>query len=99
MRGSKRLLALLGTGVAFATMLTGCGGDDSATGRESSAPIPTNAEEVNGTIDPAKVKKSIIVAVDNPYYLFHHGVLVAQDKGYFKDVGIDNVEIVTVEDP
>jgi ABC-type nitrate/sulfonate/bicarbonate transport system substrate-binding protein len=45
------------------------------------------------------VKKSITVAVDNPYYLFHEDILVAQDKGYFKEVGIDNVEIVTVEDP
>ena len=97
---SKRLLALLGTGVAFATMLTGCGSDDSSGGAESSAaPAPTNAEEINGTIDPSKVKKKIIVGVDNPYYLFHSDVLVAQDKGYFKDVGIDEVEIVTVEDP
>ena len=45
------------------------------------------------------MKKDIVVAVDNPYYLFHEDVLVAQDKGYFKEVGIDNVKIVTVEDP
>lgn len=97
---SNRLLALLGTGVAFATMLTGCGSSDSGGGGETSAAaMPTNAEEINGTIDPSKVKKSITVAVDNPYYLFHSDVLVAQDKGYFQEVGIDNVEIVTVEDP
>ena len=40
-----------------------------------------------------------MVGVDNPYYLFHEDILVAQDKGYFKEVGIDNVKIVTVEDP
>lgn len=97
---SKRLLALLGTGVAFATMLTACGSNDSAGGGESSAaPMPTNAEEINGTIDPSKVKKKIIVGVDNPYYLFHADVLMAQEKGYFQEVGIDEVEIVTVEDP
>jgi NitT/TauT family transport system substrate-binding protein len=99
MRRSKRLLTFLGVGVAFATMLAGCGGDDSSGGAGTSAAVPTNEEQVNGTIDPAKVKKSIVVAVDNPYYLFHVDVLVAQDKGYFKEVGIDNVEIVTVEDP
>ena len=53
----------------------------------------------NATIDTSKVKKDIVVAVDNPYYLFHEDILVAQDKGYFKEVGIDNVKIVTVEDP
>ena len=97
---SKRLLALLGTGVAFATMLTGCGSDDSSgAGASSVAALPTSAQEINGTIDTAKVKKKIVVGVDNPYYLFHSDVLVAQDKGYFKEVGIDEVEIVTVEDP
>lgn len=99
MRKSKRLLTLFGVSVAFATMLTACGGGDSTDGATSAAPAPTNAEEINGTIDPSKVKKKIVVAVDNPYYLFHHDVLVAQDKGYFKEVGIDEVEIVTVEDP
>ena len=99
MRSSKRLLAMLSAGVAFATVLTACGGDNSAAGGDSSAQLPTNAEEVDATIDTSKVKKDIVVAVDNPYYLFHEDVLVAQDKGYFKEVGIDNVKIVTVEDP
>lgn len=100
MRRSRRLLAFLGVGAAFATMLTACGGDESTGGGGSStAAAPTSEADINGTIDPAKVKKSITVAVDNPYYLFHEDVLVAQDKGYFKEVGIDNVEIVTVEDP
>jgi ABC-type nitrate/sulfonate/bicarbonate transport system substrate-binding protein len=96
---SKRLLAVLGVGLAFATVLTACGGDNSAPGGGTAASVPTNAEQVNATIDTSKVKKDIVVAVDNPYYLFHEDVLVAQDKGYFKEVGIDNVKIVTVEDP
>ena len=99
MRSSKRLLAVLGAGLAFATVLTSCGGNNSAGGGDTSAKVPTNAEEVNATIDPSKVKKDIVVAVDNPYYLFHEDILVAQEKGYFKEVGIDNVKIVTVEDP
>lgn len=99
MRRSKRLLALLGVGAAVATMLTACGSDESSGGGGTPAASPTSEADINATIDPTKVKKSIVVAVDNPYYLFHHDVLVAQDKGYFKEVGIDNVEIVTVEDP
>ncbi len=95
---SKRLLAVLGVGLAFATVLTACGGDKPAAGGDTAA-LPTNADQVNATIDTSKVKKDIVVAVDNPYYLFHEDVLVAQDKGYFKEVGIDNVKIVTVEDP
>jgi NitT/TauT family transport system substrate-binding protein len=100
MRRSKRLLALFGAGLAVATMLTACGkDDDSAAGGETSAGLPTNADEVDATIDTSQVKKKVIVAVDNPYYLFHVDILVAQEKGYFKEVGIDEVEIVTVEDP
>lgn len=100
MRRSKRLLSMFGVSVAFATMLSGCGGNDSSSGGGgSTAAMPTSEAEINGDIDMAQVKKKIIVAVDNPYYLFHHDVLVAQDKGYFKEVGIDEVEIVTVEDP
>lgn len=97
MRRSKRLLAMVSAGLAFATVLTSCGSDDAAT--EGEANLPTNADEIDATIDTSQVKKNLTVAVDNPYYLFHHDILVAQDKGYFKEVGIDNVEIVTVEDP
>ncbi|MDA2892116.1 ABC transporter substrate-binding protein [Mycolicibacterium sp. BiH015] len=97
---SKRLLSLFGIGVAVATMLSGCGSNESSSGEGSSAAaMPTSEAEINGDIDTSKVKKKIVVAVDNPYYLFHHDVLVAQDKGYFSEVGIDEVEIVTVEDP
>jgi ABC-type nitrate/sulfonate/bicarbonate transport system substrate-binding protein len=99
MRRSKRLLALLGAGLAFATVLTACGGDNAGSGDDNAATRPTSADQVDAKIDTSKVKKSITVAVDNPYYLFHEDILVAQDKGYFKEVGIDNVEIVTVEDP
>lgn len=97
MRRSRRLLALFSAGIVAAAMV-GCGSDDSAT-EASSSPVPTNEEEINATIDVSKVKDSIIVAVDNPYYLFHVDVLLALEKGYFKEVGINNVEIVTVEDP
>jgi ABC-type nitrate/sulfonate/bicarbonate transport system substrate-binding protein len=98
MRKSKRLLALLGVGLTFAMVLTACGGGASSGGGQATS-TPTNADEIDGKIDTSKVKKSVTVAVDNPYYLFHEDILVAQDKGYFKEVGIDNVEIITVEDP
>lgn len=99
MRRSKRLLTLFSVGVAFAGMLVGCGSDDSASESSSASAAPVSEEDISGEIDVSKVKDSIVVAVDNPYYLFHADVLVALEKGYFKEVGINNVEIVTVEDP
>jgi ABC-type nitrate/sulfonate/bicarbonate transport system substrate-binding protein len=99
MRSSKRLLSLAAAGLALGTVLTACGGGDDSGSSGKAADIPTSEADVNGEIDPSKVKKSLTVAVDNPYYLFHEDILVALDRGYFKEVGIDAVKIVTVEDP
>jgi ABC-type nitrate/sulfonate/bicarbonate transport system substrate-binding protein len=99
MHRSKRLLSLIGAGLVLGSMLTACGGSDDKKSDAPAAAIPTSAAGVDGTIDKSKVKKSLTVAVDNPYYLFHEDILVAEAKGYFKEVGIDKVKIVTVEDP
>lgn len=99
MHRSKRLLSLIGTGLVLTSMLAACGGSDSDAGDTPAAAIPTSSDDVDGTIDTSKVKKSLTVGVDNPHYLFHHDILVAEEKGYFKEVGIDKVKIVTVEDP
>lgn len=98
MQRSKRLLSLIGAGLVLSSMLTACGGSSDSSDAPAAA-IPKTADDVDGEIDTAKVKKSLTVAVDNPYYLFHEDILVAQEKGYFKEVGIDKVKIVTVEDP
>lgn len=74
----------------------------SACAEESSVAVvdlPTSADEVDGVIDTSKVKKSLVVGVDNPYYSYHQDILVAQDRGYFKEFGIENVEIKTIDDP
>jgi len=94
----NRLLTAAVAGLALGALLSACGSDDSGSGQETAA-IPTSSADVDGKIDTSKVKSSIVVAVDNPYYLFHHDILVAEAKGYFKEVGIDKVKIVTVEDP
>jgi ABC-type nitrate/sulfonate/bicarbonate transport system substrate-binding protein len=99
MSSSKRWLGLAVAGLALGTTLTACGGGDDSGSSGGSADIPTSAADVDGKIDTSKVKKSLTVGVDNPYYLFHEDILVALDKGYFKEVGIDKVKIVTVEDP
>lgn len=95
----KILSALLAVTVAMAIggFVAACGGDDEA--ETTATQAPAAAEEITGKVDPAKVKKSITVAVDNPYYLFHEDVLIAQDKGYFKEVGIDSVKLIETEDP
>ncbi|MCU1546881.1 MAG: hypothetical protein JWP30_1981 [Homoserinimonas sp.] len=97
MQRRKRLLATLGVVAIMGSSLVACAGNDAAAG--PTEPVPTTEEEVKGEIDTSKVQKSIIVGVDNPYYLFHHDVLIAQEKGYFKEVGIEEIELVQVEDP
>jgi ABC-type nitrate/sulfonate/bicarbonate transport system substrate-binding protein len=65
----------------------------------SKADLPKSDADVNGTIDTTKVKKNLVVGVDNPYYLFHEDVEVALAKGYFKEFGIDKVDVKTLDDP
>jgi ABC-type nitrate/sulfonate/bicarbonate transport system substrate-binding protein len=96
----KRLLAAVVAPLLLSGTLVACGSDDSGeTASGSATAIPTSEGQVDGKIDTSKVKKSLVVGVDNPYYLFHEDVIVAQEKGYFKDVGIDKVKIVETEDP
>jgi NitT/TauT family transport system substrate-binding protein len=96
----RRLLAGIAVPLMLASSLVACGGEsESGTPADNPITTPTSEDDIEATIDTSKVKKSLVVGVDNPYYLFHEDILVAQDKGYFKDVGIDNVKIVTVEDP
>jgi ABC-type nitrate/sulfonate/bicarbonate transport system substrate-binding protein len=91
-------MTMLGLLVALAVFVAACGGDEEKSSPAAAA-APTEAEQIDGKIDTAKVKKSIIVANDNPYYIFHHDILIAQQKGYFKEVGIENVKLITTEDP
>jgi ABC-type nitrate/sulfonate/bicarbonate transport system substrate-binding protein len=99
----KRLLAVVAAPLLLSSVLVACGGDDSAGsgggGGGGSTALPASEGDIDPEIDTSKVKKSLTVGVDNPYYLFHEDVLVALDKGYFKEVGIDDVKIVETEDP
>jgi ABC-type nitrate/sulfonate/bicarbonate transport system substrate-binding protein len=84
--------------MAMLTALTACGSSDSG-GAGAAPSMPTSEAGISGKIDTSKVQKNLVVGVDNPYYLFHEDILVAQAKGYFKDVGIDKVDIKTIDDP
>jgi ABC-type nitrate/sulfonate/bicarbonate transport system substrate-binding protein len=59
--------------------------------------VPSPAELA--PIDASKVKKSLVVGVDNPHYIFSEDIVVARDKGYFKEFGIDHVEIKVLDEP
>jgi ABC-type nitrate/sulfonate/bicarbonate transport system substrate-binding protein len=85
--------------VTFLLAACGGGGGGGAATDTTNKNLPKSAAEINGTIDKSKVKHNLVVGVDNPYYLFHEDVVVAQEKGYFKEVGIDKVDIKTLEDP
>ncbi|MDP9842437.1 ABC transporter substrate-binding protein [Streptosporangium lutulentum] len=111
MNGFTRCLGTIGVSLLFAGSLAGCGGSGDSAGTAAGggagnapmdavkANVPKSETDVSGTIDKSKVKKSLVVGVDNPYYLFHHDIEVALVKGYFKEFGIDSVEIKTIEDP
>ena len=96
---SNRLLSSLAA-VALLTAVTSCGSDDDGGSAGKDALVmPTSEADVVAKIDTSKVRKNLTVGVDNPYYLFHEDILVAEEQGYFDEVGIDNVKIVTTEDP
>jgi ABC-type nitrate/sulfonate/bicarbonate transport system substrate-binding protein len=99
-----KLLATVSACLVVVGSLAGCGGSSgSATTAApldaSKANLPKSADDINGTIDTSKVKKDLVVGVDNPYYLFHEDIEVAAANGYFKEFGINSVDIKTVDDP
>jgi ABC-type nitrate/sulfonate/bicarbonate transport system substrate-binding protein len=94
----NRLLGSSVLALVVASSLVACGGsDDDSSG--SAAAQATSESDVNAKIDTSKVKKTLTVGVDNPYYLFHEDVFMAEKLGYFDEVGIDDVKIITTEDP
>jgi ABC-type nitrate/sulfonate/bicarbonate transport system substrate-binding protein len=94
----NRLLSGLAVTAIMLTALTACGDDEESSG-EGAPTMPSSESDLSGEIDKSKVRKELTVGVDNPYYLFHEDILIAEEMGYFDEVGIDTVEIVTVEDP
>jgi ABC-type nitrate/sulfonate/bicarbonate transport system substrate-binding protein len=51
----------------------------------------------SGTRGPNGVLTSITLGVNNPNYATQWAIYVAQDLGYFKDVGIQHVRVVTTD--
>jgi ABC-type nitrate/sulfonate/bicarbonate transport system substrate-binding protein len=95
----NRLLSSVAA-MAMIAALAACGSDDEGSGDAGAAPtMPASESDISGEIDNSKVQKTLVVGVDNPYYLFHEDILVAEEQGYFDEVGIDKVDIKTIEDP
>jgi ABC-type nitrate/sulfonate/bicarbonate transport system substrate-binding protein len=93
--------ALLLPLMAVALIACGSSSDDDSSSASTSAETTaaeTPAARADG-INVADVKKDLTVGVDNPYYLFHEDIVIAQEKGYFREYGIDNVRIVETENP
>lgn len=94
LRMKRALLALMAL-CALTFVVAACGGDD----EEASAPAKSEAAATD-KIDPAKVKtKTWRVAVDNPHYLFQVDALVAEEKGFFKEFGIDAYKGTVTDTP
>lgn len=96
-------LGAMAAGAALVTSaLVACGNSDTSGGVAGtdvlSKDLPTQSQ-INEKIDTSKVKKDLTVGVDNPYYLFSADIVVAEQKGYFKEFGIDKVTIKTIDNP
>ena len=95
-------LALAAVAAILAILLAACGGRAERTGRRwavSRNRSPQARMRSTTSIDTSKVKKNLTVGVLNPHYIFHNDILVALEKGYFKEVGIDSVDIKVLDDP
>jgi ABC-type nitrate/sulfonate/bicarbonate transport system substrate-binding protein len=67
----------------LALVAAGCGGDDDSSG------------DAAGGANP--VKSSITLGLNNPNYASQMPIFVAKAKGYFDDVGIKNVKVITTD--
>jgi NitT/TauT family transport system substrate-binding protein len=97
-----RVLVTLGAVCALALGVMACGDDEESSGGGSTqaSSAPTSEADVNGEIDPAKVKtKEMRVAVDNPHYLFQVDALWAQEQGFLKEYGIDSYKGSVTDNP
>ncbi|MFI8890403.1 ABC transporter substrate-binding protein [Streptomyces paradoxus] len=63
----------------------------------ASGQLPSEADLT--PVNTAKVRKSLVVGVDNPHYVFSEDIVVAKQKGYFKQAGIENVSIKVLDEP
>jgi ABC-type nitrate/sulfonate/bicarbonate transport system substrate-binding protein len=73
--------------VVGAAALSGCGGG----GNESSGGTG------GGTSGANAVKSSITVGINNPNYATQLPIFIAKAKGYFDEVGIKNVRVITTD--
>ncbi|MDX6430937.1 MAG: hypothetical protein QOE54_3303, partial [Streptosporangiaceae bacterium] len=69
-----KLIGAAGVSLLLAGSLAGCGGSSGGGAGGAALDItktnlPKTAADISGTIDKSKVKKSLVVGVDNPYYL------------------------------
>ena len=81
--GSPRALRYAVVIGMVSLLLAACGGSGSTSGKGGSS---------------AAVKSSITVGMNNPNYATQLPVFIALDKGYFKEVGINDVKVVTSDE-
>ncbi|MFI8890404.1 ABC transporter substrate-binding protein [Streptomyces paradoxus] len=64
-----------------------------------SSSVPASTKDIDTSIDTSKVKKHLTIGVLNPHYIFRNDILIALKKGYFKQVGIESVDVKVLDDP
>ncbi len=77
---------LVAASASLALVAAGCGGDDNSSDSGGAASNGANA-----------VKSSVTLGLNNPNYASQMPIFVAKAKGYFDDVGIKNVRVITTD--
>src|SRR5690625_3198308 len=85
--------------LALALALTACGGSPGDEAPATEPETSADGDALDRAIDTSLVKSAITVGVDNPHYRFHQDVFMAEVLGYFEEVGIDEVTIISTSDP
>lgn len=95
-RNARRVAAAVGV---IAMIATACGGsEEQPSGDGTDAAGREQAAGGEYCADAGEVKSSITVGINNPNYATQLAVVIADERGYFEEEGITDVEILETDE-
>ena len=79
--------------VLAALLVAACGNQGGGSSSSSTQATGTGADSAK----QAPVKSSLVLGINNPNYATQAPIFIAREKGFFKQVGIKNVRIITTD--
>jgi ABC-type nitrate/sulfonate/bicarbonate transport system substrate-binding protein len=68
-----------------------------ACGNQGGSSTTTKATSTGGDAGKAAVKSSLVLGINNPNYATQAPIFIAREKGFFKDVGIQKIRVITTD--